>query len=110
MHDVSGQNVTEKVPLVTDLVPEAPVPGTGTIVNAKVPLAPVDVIEVIVRVPDPPAGFAAQDCPLAPEMTIRLALVGLVAFTGVVPAAASAPNPNVVVPALFDAAVAKMPL
>lgn len=106
---MSGQNVTENVPLVTDFVPDAPDPGTGTIVKEKVPLAPVDVIEVIVSVPDPPAVLAPQDCAVPPETTRRLAFVGLVAPIGVVPVAASAAKPSVV-PELFDAAVEKMPL
>ncbi len=98
------------MPLVTDLVPDAPVPGTGIIVKANVPVAPVALMEAIVKVPDPPEVFADHDCPVDPDVTIMLAFVGLVAFTDVVPTAASAPKPRAIVPGPFDAAAAKMPL
>lgn len=67
MNSRTRQKVTENVPLVTDLVPVAPVPGTGTIVKAKVPVAPVALIDVIVNVPDPPDVLAAHDCAVLPE-------------------------------------------
>lgn len=107
---VRRQNVTENVPLVTALVPDAPVPGTGTIMKVKVPLAPAEVMEVIVKVPDPPDVLAAQDCAVPPEVITMFAFVGLVALTDVVPTAASAPNPSAIVLEPFAAAAAKMPL
>lgn len=107
---VRRQNVTENVPLVTDLVPDAPVPATGIIVKEKVPVAPVALMDVIVNVPDPPDVLAAQDWPVDPDVATMLAFVGLVGPTDVVPTAASAPKPSAIVPGPFEAAAAKMPL
>src|SRR4051812_13582129 len=65
-----GQNLTLNFPFVTPLVPDAPVGDKATAVNENVPLAPVAVSVLSVRVPLLPADVAAPAVHICPLVVV----------------------------------------